>query len=184
MYLKLHNDGFLSDDPIEKEEDGKSFGRTDYAKSIVSELEKTLNDKSFNISITGKWGSGKSSFLNLIKRDMDLKNGHFITVNYNPWDFKEEKIIGLDLLKTISREIASQKELQENFTGLLASIKSVDQSPWYKIVSFFLNGFSKPIHQDYYRSIGASPVKQNKKPRNLLDDLIEFDGDEILKYLK
>ncbi|MBK8819062.1 MAG: hypothetical protein IPN49_08205 [Saprospiraceae bacterium] len=67
----------------------------------------------------------------------------------------------------------------------MASLPSVDQRPLYKIVSFFLNGFSASYSIDYYRKvIGASLRKQNKKLVIFLDDLDRLDGDEILEVFK
>jgi hypothetical protein len=183
------NQGLISDDPIEKEDEGNNFGRTDYAKSIVAEIAKTVNKRAFNIAITGAWGSGKTSFLNLIKGEMDKEvddeKVKFITVNYNPWDFKEDKIIGLDLLKTISHELANEKELQEKFKGLMVSLQGVDESPWYKVIPNLLIGFSieKTIN-DYREEIGKALQNQDKKLVIFLDDLDRLDGDEILEVFK
>lgn len=183
------NQGLISDDPIEPDEEKDSFGRRNYAKSIVSEIRKTVNKRAFNIAVTGAWGSGKTSFLNLIKgemdREVDDKKVKFITVNYNPWDFKEDKIIGLDLLKTISHELANEKELQEKFKSLMVSLQGVDESPWYKVIPNLLIGFSteKSIN-DYREEIGKALQDQDKKLVIFLDDLDRLDGDEILEVFK
>lgn len=189
------NQGLISDDPIESEEENDSFGRKDYAISIVAEIRKTVNKRAFNIAVTGAWGSGKTSFLNLIKGEMDKdvnddkiekhEKVKFITVKYNPWDFKEDKIIGLDLLKTISHELANEKDLQEKFKGLMVSLQGMNQSPWYKIIPYFLSGFHKEKSINEYRQEIGKILEQDKRKLVIfLDDLDRLDGDEILEVFK
>jgi Cdc6-like AAA superfamily ATPase len=184
--LKI-NEGLISDDPIESELEGISYDRTTYAKSIVAEVIKTRNARAFNISITGKWGSGKTSFLNLMRNEINREEltGKFILVDYNPWDFKEEKIIGIDLLKKISHEIGNEKELQEKFKGLMLSLQGMNQSFWYKIVPYLLNGISNEKSlKEYREEIGKELSKQDKKLIIFLDDLDRLDGEEILEIFK
>ncbi len=183
------NHGLISDDPIESDEENDSFARKDYARSIVSEIRKTVNKRAFNIAVTGAWGSGKTSFLNLIKGEMDREVDNekvtFITVNYNPWDFKEDKIIGLDLLKTISHELANEKDLQEKFKGLMVSLQGLNKDLWYKVIPYFLSGFHKDKSISEYRKDIGKILKQDKKKLVIfLDDLDRLDGDEILEVFK
>jgi hypothetical protein len=152
------NEGLLSDDPIDSIEN-ETFDRKEYAESIVNELKKTQSDRSFNIAVSGKWGSGKTSFMNLIKEYMD--KDHFITMDYNPWDFKEEKFIDIDLLKAISRNLSNEKELEDGFQKLFNSLQGVNKSPWYKLFSFLIPDKPKSI-QDYRDEIGKILIRKEK----------------------
>ena len=52
---------------------------------MISEFE---GNESFVIGIEGKWGSGKTSFINLVLNALDKKrNTHFV---FNPWVFSDE----------------------------------------------------------------------------------------------
>lgn len=179
--------GLLSDDPIEYSlEEKDSYGRKDYAKSIVKEIKETSNKRAFNIAITGAWGSGKTSFLNLIKGFMEnYKDQHFFIVSYNPWDFKEDKIIGIDLLKTISNDLSKEKEIQEKFKRLMLSLQGVNQNPFYKIIPFWLLGLNKEKSiNDHRKEIGQILQNKNKKLVIFLDDLDRLNGEEILEVFK
>ncbi len=177
------NLGLLFDEPIKTLKDKEKFERTPYATSIVNEIEKTTTTRAFNIAITGKWGSGKTSFINLMKDTMDKSSDKFIPVSYNPWDFKEEKIIGIDLLKSISHALTKEIELNDGFKKLLNSLQGVNQSPWYKILSFLVPDKEKSI-QEYRKDIGQILINDNKKLVIFLDDLDRLDEKEIFEIFK
>jgi hypothetical protein len=184
-FIKITSNGFIQDDPIDGINEEDQFGRKDYAKHLTSLIEETNNKRSFNIAINGAWGSGKTSFLNLMAKEMKNKPDKFITVNYNPWDFKEEKIIGLDLLKAINLELADEVEVKTLFKGLMTSLQSSNKSTWNKVIPFLINGFSDEKSLNYYRQrIGQVLGKENKKLIIFLDDLDRLNGEEIIEVFK
>ncbi|WP_196893252.1 P-loop NTPase fold protein [Aureivirga marina] len=66
-------EGFHVDEPISSEDD-ESLGRVNFAKQIAYKLEKTdAKENSFAVGIIGEWGSGKSSFMNLLKNELEGK---------------------------------------------------------------------------------------------------------------
>lgn len=65
-------DGFIEDLAIEDAE-MDSFKRNLVAREIAKKIERTVNKKSFAIGILGEYGSGKTSFLNLIKKISTLR---------------------------------------------------------------------------------------------------------------
>ncbi|WP_066402570.1 KAP family P-loop NTPase fold protein [Aliarcobacter cryaerophilus] len=72
------------DNPIENvSEDKLGFNKIaeKFANSLLNSQENS-DKKSFCISIEGEWGSGKTSLINLIKKQL---NDKVILVNFNPW---------------------------------------------------------------------------------------------------
>ncbi len=179
---EVTNKGLLMDDPIDSIEK-ESFERKEYAESIVNEIIKTTSKRSFNIAVSGKWGSGKTSFMKLMKVYMEKDEKHFITINYNPWDFKEEKFIDLDLLKAISHGLSNEKELEDSIQKLFNSLQGVNKSPWYKLISFLLPENNKTI-QEYRQDIGKILQRKDKKLIIFLDDLDRLEGKEIMEIFK
>ena len=75
---------FLLDKPIDIANDDK-FGRKGFAKKW-QEIESKLKVEeagSLAIGINGSWGSGKTSFTNMIKEHIDGNNR--IVIDFNPW---------------------------------------------------------------------------------------------------
>lgn len=69
--------------------DEDKLGREPVAKAFVDLLKKDIfTDKlnhSFMVHLQGKWGSGKSSFLNFIKQNLNSDIEKWIIVDYNAW---------------------------------------------------------------------------------------------------
>ena len=78
------------------------LNRDNFANFIVQEILSLNTSEGYVISITGPWGSGKTSIFNLIKGKEDLEE--YIFIDYNPW-----MISGVDtLIHGLFREINSK----------------------------------------------------------------------------
>lgn len=79
-----------SDHPIFKISDDL-LNRRDYAMRIAKFLISEKSNDGITVSINGKWGSGKTSFINLIKQSIDIlcSKGnivHPMIINFSPWN--------------------------------------------------------------------------------------------------
>lgn len=75
----------LSDLPIETR-DADKLGRTPLATKVADLIQSVREQSSFVIGIEGEWGSGKTSFINLVLEELEQHDG-LIVVNFNPWNF-------------------------------------------------------------------------------------------------
>ena len=69
------NNLFIKDSAINKKENDE-FSYVDYVENLRRMIEE--NTPPFNIAIIGKWGVGKSSIINLLKRELEGKNEYVI----------------------------------------------------------------------------------------------------------
>ncbi|APS40623.1 KAP family P-loop NTPase fold protein [Salegentibacter sp. T436] len=81
----------------EFEQDKLRFRNT--SKSIADFLNKFPNNQPYSIAIYGDWGSGKSTMLNFIEKDLNDKN---LVLRFNPWEILNEE----NLVPTLFEEIA------------------------------------------------------------------------------
>lgn len=97
---------YYSDQPISRK-DEDLYGRTSFAKSIVETLACFDEKENYIIGIYAKWGSGKTSTINLIKEILDNKKD-FVVVTVDAW-----------LLGGVSEKILWQilKEIHKKLTG-------------------------------------------------------------------
>jgi hypothetical protein len=73
------------DRPIESPEQD-TIGRAGFALQIQREIETAPRDEGLVLAVTGGWGSGKTSVINLALLPLEARSGYRI-VRFNPWLF-------------------------------------------------------------------------------------------------
>ncbi|EHV9552466.1 hypothetical protein QJG90_001236, partial [Campylobacter coli] len=71
------------DKPIEKKEEDL-FSRNSVAEQLNTIIKNYKEEDSITFGIIGDWGSGKTSFVNMILEDFK-DDENFIIVKFNPW---------------------------------------------------------------------------------------------------
>lgn len=92
------------DQPIVDAQQDK-FDRALYAKTIAQKIIDT--EEGFNFGISGEWGSGKTSMLNLIQPYLEKANVKVI--RFSPWKYAEDK---LSLRRTFLFNMAKELKVE------------------------------------------------------------------------
>ena len=88
---------------VEEGNDKLKTGWGNYIRILCERLSKTKLDKeSFALGIAGDWGSGKTTFLNEMRPELEKS---FKVVDFNPWVCTDEKIVIADFFKTLKARI-------------------------------------------------------------------------------
>jgi predicted KAP-like P-loop ATPase len=77
----------LPDYPIENK-DQDQLKRFPLATKVAAMISAFAGKESFVIGVEGKWGSGKTSFINLVLGQLDPNSIVYFT--FNPWNFSDE----------------------------------------------------------------------------------------------
>ena len=176
--------GFIEDIAIEKEVQD-SFKRGIVAAEIASMISKTINEKSFAIGILGEYGSGKSSFLNLIKTQLIDKNAEVI--DFNPWSSDGIANIHQDFFDLLSAKLY---ELDPKISGLLLDysrkLSRIDSSVEKTIrkLGFASNWLQKNNYHDDFKQIDEAIRTCGKKIIVTIDDLDRLYNEEVLEVLR
>lgn len=97
---------FIPDRPIDtKNED--SLGRTRFSKDLGKSIASWNEKESLVIALYGKWGSGKSSAINLMKEeisDSHLKD-RITVIEFNPWFFSDLHNLTNHFFNELAKEI-------------------------------------------------------------------------------
>ena len=173
--------GFSVDDTEIKLEDNQ----IKYAKTLVKKLKNTdLSKESFAVGITGEWGSGKSTFLNTMKKEIEEAKFAEI-VEFNPWLCNSPEQVTQDFFATLINKLSPKH-----------STLSRDLNKYAKL----LNKMAKASLSFFGIDLDLTPsddslnkLKENisdklailpKKVVILIDDTDRLEGNEVFEILR
>ena len=115
---------FIKDEAL-KSVDQDSFGHVDIANNIKNMIEYT--DAPFNVSIIGKWGMGKSSLINMLKKVLEQdQTDVYMIQEINAWKYQKEEF-GRAFLKQLLQGIEGRKfNSKEEFEHILQKYLNQD----------------------------------------------------------
>src|SRR5664279_1020076 len=95
-----------SDNPIRKPEQD-TLGRAKAAKAFGSQLKNLDASEGLVIGVLGPWGSGKTSFVNMVRSD--LASDGYLILDFNPWMFSGAN----QLVEAFFIELSAQLKLKD-----------------------------------------------------------------------
>lgn len=148
------------------------LNRKGFAKSISEAILKSQTKDSIVISLLGKWGSGKTSLVNMVVEHIEDISKPFesekkpIIVYFNPWNFSEQDQL-----------------INQFFNQLSSSLERIDYSPNLKQASKLLKNYAKIIKPfTYIPSIGSTASFLTDL-LNVTSDVAESSGEVLEKDL-
>ena len=159
-------------------------GWSQYASTLIQMISPaTLLQESMAVGISGKWGSGKTTFLNRLRQEM---SSTFRTIEFNPWGCESAQRIMTDFFLTLEQSLevtSSESRAIRRYSHLLAH-----------------EGFGLGINTlaDMFLMTGTSSTLQERKSRVeevlnskgqqpiaiFIDDLDRLEADEVFETLR
>lgn len=139
-WIRLGESYFLKDTAlVDKSND--AFHHEDYVKNLKKIIEE--HDPPFNIALIGKWGVGKSSIINLLKKELEGKP-EVVTHEINAWKYENDslkKAFLKNLWQTFNKDKDTSylKLLAESLreTSMQAALEDKLLSPWQTVKGIF-----------------------------------------------
>lgn len=177
---------FHVDSPIELDESNDLYGRKIYLVDIKNKILATETpNHSFAIGIIGKWGSGKTTFIKSLKKEMGNEND-IIQLQFNPWlALKAEGISPIffsDLSSKLSEYDHSLKRQVLNYSNEL--IQLAEGAGLKLIKKIFTYSIADRDLEFQREEINESILSLNKKIIIYIDDVDRLHKSEILEVLK
>lgn len=174
-------EGFVQKDEPIKSEDDDYLGFAPDVKYIVDVIEHTESSRSTSIGLAAPWGTGKTSFLNLLKLKLE-SDVRYIFVNFNP------------------RGSAKVENIQSDFMNLLCDVMRQYHSSFTSYMKDYVSTLQliseKNPLVDWISHLGIDSVEASKSKVKdvivgsrkklvvLIDDLDRLTAMEILEVLK
>ena len=181
----------LPDYPIENKEQDQ-LKRFPLATKVVTMISAFTGKESFVIGVEGKWGSGKTSFINLILGQLNKDNVVYFT--FNPWNFSDESSLLRDFFIKFSEAVEkiTGKKTGKRMKEYAGKLSEVDLGISYKGFSFnplkLLKFWSPDISLEAIRKeLNGALADIEKKIVVVIDDIDRLDKKEtklILKLVK
>ena len=155
--------------------------RGGYAQEISNMLSRTnLIDESYSVAIVGKWGSGKTTFIEVMKQKL---NGRMYIKDFNPWNsISPQDIISdfFSMLQCTIKSIYSSLEAPiKRYSQLLTNVEI------NKTLSNFLAEFSKEDGIQQIKQKIEKDLKYIDKPIAIfIDDIDRLGEKELFEVLR
>ncbi|WP_321281811.1 P-loop NTPase fold protein [Marinifilum fragile] len=174
-------EAFLNCTTLEELKEQDKLGRFDYAQQISHIIINNGENKAFAIGINGDWGSGKTSFIDMIKRINGIEySEQCIFINFNPWYFTgTEKVLKKfydTLIKTVGNNfsITFRNDLSKYFELICATESKIWKT---NFLQYFKN------NTDFESQLNDLKAHFEELPQKIviiIDDLDRLQKDEIL----
>lgn len=155
-------------------------------ESLKSKIISIYSSESVAIGIIGKWGDGKTSFMNLLKEKFKKDNlNNDILIDFNPWLNINTEHIAQEFFNTIENKINDYSlNSSKEFREYASYITDIDNTGLInKALKLFDFNNSLTI-EDKFDKINHSLKKINKKVIVFIDDIDRLQANEILDILK
>lgn len=158
------------------------LNRYEGAKELTKAIINRKSESSFSIGILGKWGDGKTSFLNMI--ETEIKNEKkVIIIKFNPWKSSNSQLLHKDFFALLKSELAPySSEIYprlDKYTKILFHEKSSKISD---VFSTLIQEQTQILSE--FESVNEAIKRINKQIIIFIDDMDRLDSEEIFEVVK
>ena len=152
------------DNPIQCPEDD-TLGRTAVAKSFARQVLALDRTKGVVVGVLGTWGSGKTSFVNLARKEFEREGVHIL--DFNPWMFSGTQ----QLVEHFFDELTAQLKIHPDLSNKIGEALDDYSGVFTGVARVATKGLGKFL-QGKKTGIGQNRVRVEKILSNLDKPLV------------
>lgn len=154
------------------------------AFEYLIEKQNTLMNLPIVFGIHGKWGVGKSTFMDLIDKRLKQKNKYY-TIKINPWEFKEKtdfvSVFLVELFKAVQEDLTDVEKGKEDsvisfLKAIMKPLKITASTPKlpYMGEAKVEYDFGK-LNFEFQKTLVDNYIKENYELKSTINDILEYD---------
>ena len=180
-------DLFISDAPVDDPK-ADQFKRWPFSQRIAQTIAARRDPSSFVVGIFGEWGSGKTTVLNFIEKELS-KFDSVICIRFNPWRFVDEVHLLGNFFNTLQdvlgKCIASRKKEIGELLSRYGFALSLVSSKVSDLVKGLGESLSSSVELDDIKIQVENILKEHgKRLVIIMDDIDRLDKTEIQAVFK
>ena len=152
-----------------------------YASHILDKLIATNTRKhSYALGVTGSWGSGKTTFLEVLKSHA---KGKAEIVTFNPWMCRTPEQVTLDFFASLRHQLSPSYRISKSIKDYARALNGISLTPFL--------GLNLNIHAVQGDSLFVKKKKLSDKlaelPKSVIvfiDDLDRLEREEVFEVLR
>ena len=174
---------FIDEKPV----DYDLLGRDEIIKQLFYSLTQCRTDKQYVIGLTGKWGSGKTTIINNVKkliREDGVINKITIIDEFDPWIYESQHAMFLDMFDIILSKTGitfKTREIKRKINSI--SNTFFERNKMSNIKEIFVKDENKAIEEIKYM-INTYLKNSNKRIVFIIDNIDRANKENILLLFK
>lgn len=156
------------------------LNRTKIIQDLYNSIKCCKTEKTFVISLTGEWGNGKTTLLNIVKEKLN-KEEYIVIDDFEPWQYNNEKALIFAMFDKIMEQMGVKVSLGETrkFVEVCSAMLADD-------VKFNVNLLSseRKIMNNIKNTINGYLKTNNKRVVFIIDNIERTEANNILTIFK
>jgi len=168
-HKQLYSDAPLDDPTADK------LGFRRFAADKAAQIYNEMPAGEFIVGINGPWGSGKSTIVNFIEKELKQKDDPPTVLRFNPWWFSDEADLIEKFLSQLSTTLERYDDIDELRSQIAAYAHAFSQLP--------LSSFGFPIDKvakSAEEFLDSEPPNINELYDEIAGHLVEYDDDIVV----